>query len=133
MMIAIKLATCVFFLCVAGVFAALFLRIVRKKKRCTEEVTGTVVKFSVSGDDHTTYYHPTYEYSVSGVTYKARGRISSRCFAREGSPVPVLYDPEEPKRSYIRGYDDKGFLLREVLYALAGLGFFVGALSFLFV
>ena len=130
----VVIGTYIVFLAIDILFLYLFVRIRRKKKRCTEKVSGRIVDLNSTsdGDRHVGTY-PIYEYTVLGETYKARACWSSGRVPHLRETVAVMYDPENPKRSYISGYDDKLFKIREIVYIIAGITFLIGLIGLILI
>ena len=72
--------------------------------RFSETITGTVlvVEEEEKADDigWTTYYTPTYTYTVDGEIYTVVGKSTSTEYA-EGDPIEVYYDPSKPEESVV--------------------------------
>ena len=129
-----------FVFCLAG---ALFMRSgyrqlktqKEKKQKCLSQTVGKIVHISSmsmrtrSGRGRRSYF-PIYEYVVDNevirVEYKAG---TTYCPYKVGEQVPVLYDKNDPRSSYIEGYKEDsaasvGGMIMGGIVVLCGL--FVG-------
>ena len=110
--------------------------LIRKKRKdavCTEEVTAELLHYETqefgtsstsdrrrneSGD--TTYYYPVFRYIANGeekAVQSSSGRNSKRW--KEGSQVPIRYNPEQPANLVIVG--DKNYLFSFIIAELLGI------------
>lgn len=92
-----------------------------KKKNCTMNTVGLVVRInSKSSGDGTLSFHPVYEYYANGMKYTNEGAAISNHTPQVGTSVPVMYNPEKPKQSYIPGYDNKVYKILTIVFGIIG-------------
>ena len=95
------------------------------KKRCTEQVPGTVSgvwRKRVRGRKTATRFFVEYTYSVEGAEYVKKPSVSRSEYQKlkHGDSVTVCYDPAKPKRCHVLELE---FRVAVVLGFLAGGGF----------
>lgn len=91
-----------------------------RKRRCTAGTDGVVTGIKRRVDEHTVYLHPVYEYTVGNTRYRRVGAAVSGRTPQIGAVVPVLYNPDRPKQSYIRGYDNRAYKILTIVFAVIG-------------
>ena len=106
-----------------------------RKRKCTVNTNAVVmdVKVRNSGDDGLTFY-PVYEYYAGGVRYTGVGASSSHHVPQKNTVIPVMYNPRNPKQSYIQGYDNKIYRILISVFAVIGaipiiICIFIGVLT----
>lgn len=92
----------------------------RRSRCCTAPVSGLVTDIRSRSTSHGYSFYPVYEYFVDGVRYTKMGTYLSNHVPKVGSTVCVLYDPQNPKRSYIQGYDDKTLRILCTVFSIIG-------------
>ena len=111
-------------LSVSFLLPALILMIIsiNRKKKCTAGAYALIIdiKANHSGDDGITYY-PVYEYRVDGVIYTGKGASMSHHVPQINTYVSIMYNPDNPKQSYIQGYDNKVFRILGIVFTVIGL------------
>ncbi|WP_173471926.1 DUF3592 domain-containing protein [Eubacterium ruminantium] len=65
-------------------------------------------------------YKTTVKFEVDGTTYQKKGYIHS--YVRRGEEFTVRYNPDNPKKNYIEGFDNSPTFFKIMGYILAGLG-----------
>ena len=71
---------------------------------CTAETTGVVVSVRSEYKDDTMTYYTTVEYNVNNQQYYKKGE--SGVSHKRGESVKVMYNPDNPKVSYIPGCEE---------------------------
>ena len=119
-------------LVIAAVTAAVRIRSGNKRskkltERCTKETVGVITKKYIPSESYNTEMCITAEYTVGGITYKVdeyigqykeehpeaerkRDRVQYKYYiqGKVGDSVAVMYDPENPKKAYLK--ENKGTL-----------------------
>ncbi len=91
-----------------------------RRKKCTAEGRALVTEIRIRSDSDSRSYHPVYEYWVDGVRYTGTGAYISHRVPPVGSEVDILYDPDNPRRCFIRGYDDKALRILCLVFSAIG-------------
>ena len=114
-------------LCGLGVsflLPALILMIISisRKKKCTANAYALIIdiKANHSGDEGITFY-PVYEYRVGGVIYTGTGASMSHHVPQINTYVSIMYNPNNPRQSYIQGYDNKVFRILSIVFTVIGV------------
>ena len=83
---------------------------IRKNKRCSSKVVGTITgRHESEGTDNEGYkdysYSPEFEYKVDGQVYRSFGGPSYRHPDKIiiGGDIDIYYNPDKPKEYYIKG------------------------------
>lgn len=92
----------------------------RKKRRCTADGTATVVRINTRNSENGLEFHPVYEYFVAGKYYTGEGAYISKHVPAVRTVIPVKYDPDDPKYSYIPGYDNKVYKILTIVFGMIG-------------
>ena len=108
----------------AFLLPALILMIIsiNRKKKCTAGAHALIIdiKANHSGDDGITFY-PVYEYRVGGAIYTGTGASMSHHVPQINTYVSIMYNPDNPRQSYIQGYDNKVFRILGIVFTVIGL------------
>ena len=116
----------VFTLCGLGaafLIPALILSIITgsRKKRCSASTTAVVIEIKIRNTvNDGVSYHPVYEYTINGVKYTGLGAFISKRMPQKNSIVPIMYNPLNPKQSYILGYDNKAYRILSIIFTVIG-------------
>ena len=110
-----------------------------RRKKCTAEGCGLVIDIRVRHSSDNRSLHPVYEYWVDGVRYTSTGGYMSNRVPPVGvrytstggymsnrvppvgTQVDIRYDPNNPRNSYIFGYDDKVLRILCAVFSVVGL------------
>ena len=94
---------------------------VSRTRKCVVSTSAVVVDITVknNGDDLT--FNPVYEYEVDGVRFSNTGGYLSRRVPQRGSVIEIKYDPKNPKKSYIVGYDTKVYKILSIVFGIFGM------------
>lgn len=108
-----------------GVFwlpALIMFIIVRQKMiTCTSETKALVTDIKARSTSDGISYYPVYEYDVDGVHYIGLSNTYlSTCFPKVGETVGIMYNPHNPKKSYILGYDNKTLKMLSIIFFVFG-------------
>ena len=107
-----------------GIFllTALILRGVSagRKRSCTASTWGTVADVRTCRHKHRRTFCPVYRYQAGNRSCEGVGGYLSGHLPRVGEIIPVCYDPQNPHRSYIPGYDDKILSILTAVFAAIG-------------
>jgi len=93
------------------------------KKRCTEQVFGTVAGTRRKrGRRGSSTYYVKYTYSAEGIEYEKKPSVSRRQYLKmnEGDGITVYYDPAKPQRCHVLEIE---FRIAMALCFIAGGGF----------
>ncbi len=95
-----------------------------RKKRYQMVTEGKIIRFEdVRTVNSTTNLHPVYEYVVNEKRYCKRGGYISHLNLEVGMPVCIMYNPDCPSQSFIKGYDSK---IQKIFgMAFIGIGLFI--------
>lgn len=93
---------------------------IKRKKSCTAMTTAVVTEIKTRSTSDGRSYHPVYEYEINGITYKGTGAYLSGRVPSVGTSVTVMYNPDNPKKSYIPGYDNKVLKILSIVFSIAG-------------
>lgn len=106
----------------AFLLTALILGIIagNRKRKCTESTTAVITRYEKRRSDHTTYYHPVYEYTVDNVKYARVGASMSGHKPQINSVVPIMYNPGRPKQSFMQNYDNKAYKILTIVFVVIG-------------
>ena len=93
-----------------------------REKKCTAHTDGLVIdiKAKSAGDDGMTF-QPICEYYVQGIRYERIGVAKSHHVPAIHTIVSIMYHPHDPKQSYILDYDEKGYRILSIVFAVLGL------------
>ena len=92
-----------------------------KKRKCTKSADAVVVDIETrSSDDHRLSFYPVYEYYADGIKYTGVGATLSNRTPNINDVVPVMYNPDKPKQSYIIGYDNKVYKILSIVFTVVG-------------
>ena len=78
-----------------------------RKRKCTCSTQAVVVEIKGRSSGDGLSFYPVYQYEAEGTVYRGKGAARTRYIPRQGEKIAILYDPRCPRRSYIKGYDDK--------------------------
>ena len=92
-----------------------------RRKKCTAEGCGLVIDIRVRHSSDNRSLHPVYEYWVDGVRYTGTGGYMSNRVPPVGTQVDIRYDPNNPRNSYIFGYDDKVLRILCAVFSMVGI------------
>ncbi len=83
-------------------FGVFFLvTITAQNKRCSEEVTGTVVRIEKQQVRNRTEYRPVFEYEYNGQGYTFAGYFERTNYYDAGQKVKLRINPNDPTDAYI--------------------------------
>lgn len=88
-----------------------------KMKNYTSEAIGCITNFQTDSDSS----YPIYEYDVNGNHYI--GKATSNSFSKRyiiGDQVKINYDPNDPKKSYLRERDEKTYKVIGLIFICIG-------------
>ena len=107
-----------------GIFllTALILKLVAagRSRSCTASALGTVVGIRTQRSTGRRAFYSVYRYPVGGRSYEGSGGYLSGHLTQAGEAVPVSYDPQNPRRSYIPGYDDRILAILTAAFTIIG-------------
>lgn len=98
----------------------LWLIMKRKTRKCTASTSAIVIDYQRVIRDHQVYNHPIYEYDIDGRRYQQTGAALSHRTPSLNSSVLIMYDPHDPQRSYIQGYDNKVYHILMIAFMIVG-------------
>ncbi len=93
----------------------------RKKRHCSKSVTGTIIDFGRAHTSSGSAYYPIYEYTVDGKTYTSGSNPASPGRMKVGDRRTIMYDPNDPARSYIKGYDNRALSILGIVFMAAAV------------
>lgn len=116
----------VFTLCGLGIcflIPAFILGCINRSKttKCTATTVATVMDILTKSSGDSLSFHPFYRYEVNDVTYTNTGSYLSHHVPQKGSRIEIRYDPDNPKKSYIPGYDTKVYKLLSIIFGVTGM------------
>lgn len=92
----------------------------RRKMTCTSETKALVTNIKIRHSSDGNSYHPIYEYDVDGVHYSGLGAYISRRVPNVGTTIVIMYNPHNPNKSYIAGYDNKALKILSIIFLAIG-------------
>lgn len=107
-----------------GIFllTALILKLVSasRKRACTVTTWGTVVDIRTCRQKHRRTFYPVYRYQAGNCSCEGTAGYFSGHLPKVGETISICYDPNNPHRSYIPGYDDKILSILTVTFTIIG-------------
>lgn len=92
-----------------------------KTTKCTATTIATVKDILTKNTGDSLSFHPLYEYEVNAVTYTNTGAYLSHHVPQKGSKIEIRYNPDNPQKSYIPGYDTKVYRLLSIIFGMIGM------------
>ena len=92
-----------------------------KTTRCTVTIVATVKDILAKNSGDSLSFYPLYEYEVNTVLYTNTGAYLSHHVPRKGAKIEIRYNPDNPKKSYIPGYDTKVYKLLSIIFSVIGM------------
>ena len=92
-----------------------------KRRRCTKSTDAIVIDIKSKHSDQRVSYYPIYAYNINGVRYTGKGTAISNNTLQRNTVIPIMYNPNDPKCSYISGRDNKVYKILSIIFAAIGL------------
>ena len=74
-----------------------------QSKRCSAEVTGTVIRIETNQVRSRTKYRPVYEYEYNGQVYTFAGYYENQNYFSVGQTKKLRINPNDPTDAYLSG------------------------------
>ena len=115
-----------FTLCGVGIcflIPAFILGFINRSKTtgCTVTTVATVKDILAKNSGDSLSFYPLYEYEVNNVLYTNTGAYLSHHVPQKGAKIEIRYNPDNPKKSYIPGYDTKVYKLLSIIFSVIGM------------
>lgn len=92
-----------------------------KTTRCSVTTVATVKDILAKNSGDSLSFYPLYEYEVNNVLYTNTGAYLSHHVPQKGAKIEIRYNPDNPKKSYIPGYDTKVYKLLSIIFSVIGM------------
>lgn len=92
-----------------------------KTTRGTVTTVATVKDILAKNSGDSLSFYPLYEYEVNNVLYTNTGAYLSHHVPQKGAKIEIRYNPDNPKKSYIPGYDSKVYKLLSIIFSVIGM------------